>query len=270
LADNSVISKQQLTQLLDQLPRENTVSVSAPPASTLRDVILNGNGAPNEPINEKSNYYNHAPVQSQPPPPPAYNQTPAVLTYATALYPYNATDAGDLSLGPNDRVAVTEYMNGEWWKGRNERTGQEGIFPRSYVRVEEKGGPPPPPGPSSYGNVPQDVAQQEQPKDKSTVQKIGGKLGNAAIFGAGGKLNSTAGRGIVLTVMQRLLEAILSIPSFRRNREILLVSWLSIPALVYFRFMGETLQNVLGLRIYEKPRLLDGHVHCFFGVSQPQ
>lgn len=76
-------------------------------------------------------------------------------------------------------------MNAEWWKGKNERTNQEGIFPRSYVRIEEKSVA----APSSYGNVPMDVSQGTQPaeeKKKGTASKIGGKLGNAAIFGAGG------------------------------------------------------------------------------------
>jgi hypothetical protein len=117
------------------------------------------------------------------------------------MYPYNASDAGDLNLQPNDRIAVTEYMNGEWWKGRNERTGQEGIFPKSYVRVEEKAMPPP--APSSYGNMPTDVAQgqQEEPsKGKSTAQKLGGKLGNAAIFGAGGKFVDVLNERVLMKV----------------------------------------------------------------------
>ena len=103
------------------------------------------------------------PMQAQQPP-PAYPTAPApppvsnAITYATALYAYNPTDAGDLALNPNDRIAVTEYMNAEWWKGKSERTGQEGIFPRSYVRVEEKL-PPNPASPSNYGNMPLDVAQ---------------------------------------------------------------------------------------------------------------
>ncbi|WP_227517031.1 SH3 domain-containing protein, partial [Acinetobacter baumannii] len=33
------------------------------------------------------------------------------------MYQYNAQDAGDLALMPNDKVVVTEYMNSEWWKG---------------------------------------------------------------------------------------------------------------------------------------------------------
>lgn len=122
------------------------------------------------------------------------------------MYAYNPTDAGDLALMPNDSVAVTEYMNAEWWKGRNERTQQEGIFPRSYVRVtEDKAAPPP----SNYGNMPLDVAsgagQQAQPaaaggigggKGSEMGKKFGKKLGNAAIFGAG----ATIGGNIVNSV----------------------------------------------------------------------
>lgn len=128
----------------------------------------------------------------------------APLTTAVALYAYTATDAGDLNLQPNDRIAVTEYMNAEWWKGRNERTGHEGIFPRSYVRVEEKAMDPVP-QPSSYGNMPHDVAQQpvmagpvdnKHSKLQDGGKKFGKKLGNAAIFGAGATIGSQIVSGI--------------------------------------------------------------------------
>jgi hypothetical protein len=153
--------------------------------------------------NEKAGYYNND-AHNAAPPPPAYPVAPAPpsappLTHATALYIYNAADAGDLSLQPNDRVAVTEYMNAEWWKGKNERTGQEGIFPRSYVRVEEKAFSPVPP-PTNYGNMPLDVAQGGQgPVDANGKQpgkgqemgkKFGKKLGKAAVFGAGATIGS--------------------------------------------------------------------------------
>ena len=107
---------------------------------------------------------------------------------------------------PNDNVVVTEYMNNEWWKGRNERTGQEGIFPASYVRREEKAMVPsavsPAPQPSNYGNMPLDVASgassnpQEPSKGQQMGKKFGKKLGNAAIFGAG----ATIGGNIVNSV----------------------------------------------------------------------
>jgi hypothetical protein len=116
---------------------------------------------------------------------------PPPLAHAVALYAYAPTDTGDLELRPNDRVAVLEYTNAEWWKGRSERSGAEGIFPRSYVRVEDKA-PPPAAQHSSYGNVPMDVSQgggqQEEKKGNGMGKKIGGKLGNAALFGAGGEL----------------------------------------------------------------------------------
>jgi hypothetical protein len=164
-----------------------------------------------EPVSEKSNvgYYadNSASV-----PPPAYPTAPIVpagppaLAYASAMYQYNAQDAGDLALMPNDKVVVTEYMNNEWWKGKNERTGQEGIFPASYVRREEKSMMPTPsatPQPSNYGNMPLDVSNgaasggdKAPSKGQEAGKKFGKKLGNAAIFGAG----ATIGGNIVNSI----------------------------------------------------------------------
>ena len=145
-------------------------------------------------------------------PPPAYPSAPAtpagptILAYANALYQYNAQDAGDLALMPNDKVVVTEYMNTEWWKGKNERTGMEGIFPASYVRKDEKAVmpmmAPSAPAPSNYGNMPLDVSNgaQQQPhvpsKGEQQGKKFGKKLGNAAIFGAGATIGGKIVNGI--------------------------------------------------------------------------
>lgn len=79
-------------------------------------------------------------------------------------------------------------MNADWAKGRNERTGLEGIFPRSYVAIvdEKKNMPPPPPTQSSYGNMPVDVSQsgssgapQKESKLNANGKKFGKKMGNA-------------------------------------------------------------------------------------------
>jgi len=128
-----------------------------------------------------------------------------------ALYAYQPSDAGDLALSANDRVQVSEYMNADWAKGRNERTGLDGIFPRSYVRVEkehQKGAVPPPPSANGYpslggmlatGDPVQAQAQQQQqqpgqPPAQSKFsehgKKFGKKLGNAATFGAGATIGS--------------------------------------------------------------------------------
>ena len=83
-------------------------------------------------------------------------------------------------------------MNADWAKGRNERTGLEGIFPRSYVAiVDEKSAmgryqPPPPPMQSSYGNMPMDITQSgssstpgKESKLNANGKKFGKKMGNA-------------------------------------------------------------------------------------------
>ena len=123
-------------------------------------------------------------------PPPAYSHSPKALASASALYEYQPSDAGDLALLPNDRVSITEFMNADWAKGRNERTGMEGIFPRSYVQiVDEKSAMTvaPPPG-TPYGNMPMDVAQggsSAQPAGESKFnqhgKKFGKKMGNAGM-----------------------------------------------------------------------------------------
>ncbi len=104
------------------------------------------------------------------PAPPAYHQTgpptlpargggappPAkpVLAHARALYRYQAADERDLSFERDDRVAIHEYMNDDWWMGRNERTGAEGIFPKNYVQVDQEQNKQQQP-PQPYGGVPQ-------------------------------------------------------------------------------------------------------------------
>jgi LAS seventeen-binding protein 1/2 len=173
---------------------------------SLQNSRTNGNGVYN---NEKQdNSYFQQPNTPQPPP-PAYNAPPPQpqwnaappLAQATALYAYTSTDAGDLELQPNDHVTVTEYMNAEWWKGRSSRTGQEGIFPRSYVKVIEEKGPVASTS-NNYGNAPLEVSGMGNGdgkvpgKGQEMGKKFGKKLGNAAIFGAG----ATIGGNIVNSI----------------------------------------------------------------------
>ncbi|KAJ0159887.1 [PSI+] inducibility protein 3 [Colletotrichum tanaceti] len=110
------------------------------------------------------------------PAPPSYNQTgppslPArtnekpVLAHARALYRYAGADARDVALERDDRIAIHEYMNADWWMGRNLRTGQEGIFPKTYVLVEQdsaKGAFAPPPAQPQYAQPQAQWAPQPQ------------------------------------------------------------------------------------------------------------
>lgn len=166
-------------------------------------------------------------LNSTSPTPPSYNDTPApgvpprgsgkpVIGNARALYRYAGGDSRDLAFEKDDKVAVYEYMNQDWWMGRNERTGQEGIFPRNYVIIEEDfkaapgqyGAPQPqygyPTGPPQEQNPynanvpPMAVADGGQAqggegsggKAGEYGKKFGKKLGNAAIFGAGATIGS--------------------------------------------------------------------------------
>jgi len=214
-----VLSSAQHDAISSQLPvsAENSArALPAVPTQQLAQMSVQSEPTP-PPEKKHSNvgYYADTTAAAHAPP-PAYPSVPAapvgppVLAHASAMYQYNAQDAGDLALMPNDRVVVTEYMNNEWWKGRNERTGMEGIFPASYVRKEEKAIVPaytpsatPAPAPTNYGNMPLDVASgaQAQPagepsKMEANGKKFGKKLGNAAIFGAGATIGGKIVNGI--------------------------------------------------------------------------
>jgi hypothetical protein len=217
LVDASIITAAQHDTIVSQLPvsAENSArALPAVPVMGLSHMNLNSQPTPAaSPAPEKkaANVGYYADTQTTNAPPPAYPSAPAapqgptILAYASALYQYNAQDAGDLALMPNDKIVVTEYMNTEWWKGKNERTGMEGIFPASYVRKEEKAivpaGYPSAPAPSNYGNMPLDVsnsaqAPQEPSKAEQNGKKFGKKLGNAAIFGAGASIGGKIVNGI--------------------------------------------------------------------------
>ncbi|KAK4697746.1 LAS seventeen-binding protein 1/2, partial [Lecanoromycetidae sp. Uapishka_2] len=212
LTDSSVITPQQLSNFLSQLPAQTSLhaplqSPAPTPAPTQTTPLSPPvNQLNNASLNEKQNNF-YAPTPVHPLPPPAYGTplAPATLATASALYEYHPSDAGDLAIQPNDRVFITEFMNADWAKGRNERTGMEGIFPRSYVAIvdEKKNGPPPPPMQINYGNMPLDVSQSSSgatPKPESKLnangKKFGKKMGNAAIFGAGATIGSNIVNGI--------------------------------------------------------------------------
>ncbi|KAJ5114986.1 hypothetical protein NUU61_000745 [Penicillium alfredii] len=217
LADASVITPRQLSSMLSQLPAESDARAPtrelqpspqpqlAQPQPVQPPPVVQTPPMANASFNEKAALHNQ--YASPPPqPPPAYPQVPPIMGLATALYAYTPTDAGDLALQPHDRIQVIEHMNDDWWRGRNERTGQEGIFPRSYVNtVNEKGAVTSPPPPTNYGNVPLEVSQGGQPSNPNDPKsnkleqggkKFGKKLGNAAIFGAG----ATVGSNIVNSI----------------------------------------------------------------------
>ncbi|KAF7794074.1 hypothetical protein EIP86_005204 [Pleurotus ostreatoroseus] len=77
---------------------------------------------------------------------------PSQLTFARALYPFEASSPAELALKENEIVAIMgkldpatgaevdprlEVEGSEWWKGRT-REGREGWFPKKWVQILEK------------------------------------------------------------------------------------------------------------------------------------
>ncbi|CAN9352332.1 unnamed protein product [Alternaria alternata] len=197
LVESNVITSAQHDTIASQLPvsaENSSRALPAVPTAQLSSLAIKSEPTPPpEKKNTNIGYYADNTANAPPPAYPSVPATPAgppVLAYASAMYQYNAQDAGDLALMPNDKVQVTEYMNNE-----------------CYVRKEEKSVmpayPPSAPAPSNYGNMPLDVASSAQagpPAEPSKMEangkKFGKKLGNAAIFGAG----ATIGGNIVNSI----------------------------------------------------------------------
>ncbi|KAH9235215.1 hypothetical protein K456DRAFT_52080 [Colletotrichum gloeosporioides 23] len=144
LLEKGVITEETYDNIHATLPSETPLhgaaSRAAPNAST---PVQNNPTAP--PTNAMA-ALNVQPTAS--PAPPSYNQTgppslpsrtpeKPILARARALYRYAGADARDVAFERDDRIAIHEYMNQDWWMGKNLRTGQEGIFPKTYVLVEQ-------------------------------------------------------------------------------------------------------------------------------------
>ena len=109
LTDTGVISSQQLSSILAQIPAQTPLRAPLLTAS---------NGTTTTPVEHFNTEMTlkdpYAHVQTPAPlPPPAYASTPPVLSLASALYAYSPTDTGDLALQPNDRIQVSEHMNND-------------------------------------------------------------------------------------------------------------------------------------------------------------
>lgn len=52
---------------------------------------------------------------------------------ATTLYQYDATDEGELSFGAGEKIVVLERIDGGWWRGRRQATGDTGLFPSNFT-----------------------------------------------------------------------------------------------------------------------------------------
>ncbi|KAH6697543.1 SH3 domain-containing protein [Plectosphaerella plurivora] len=143
---------------------------AAPPTNAMSNLNLESQRSTSSPAPPS---YQSSTNGAAPPPGPPPAPTKPVIAHARALYRYNGADSRDLSFERDDKVQVHEYMNADWWMGRNTRTGAEGIFPKTYVAVESTESQPraqpgygPPTGQPGYGQHgynPQPATQQLWP-----------------------------------------------------------------------------------------------------------
>ncbi|KAK2626476.1 hypothetical protein QTJ16_003651 [Diplocarpon rosae] len=242
LAEHGAITDEAYDTIMSALPAESSLGGGSRNNSAVTNPVA-ANSAATNPVATPS----PAPVAAfsnlqltqntpQSDAPPAYG-TPAIPSHSPAPPPirpeisrataqYRYSEPGDCNFEPGDQISVLEYMNKDWWLGKNLRTGLEGVFPASYVMVapvqnmymqsvyaNEKGQArypaqqqqmqPPAPGPSNpYNSSVPPMAIAEQPADDKPSKgadmgkKFGKKLGNAAIFGAG----ATIGGNIVNSI----------------------------------------------------------------------
>lgn len=190
-------------------PRANAVSPApVAPVAAFSQLNVNNDNAPPS-YQSTPNLPPRGPTQ-----PPARPE----VGRATALYSY--TEPEDCNFDVGDIIIIYEYMNDDWWMGKNEKTGKEGVFPSNYVQkhtnqqptyygnekatyspyASQQQGPPGPSNPYNSSVPPMAVAEQpteDKPsKGGEMGKKFGKKLGNAAIFGAG----ATIGGNIVNSI----------------------------------------------------------------------
>lgn len=130
----SASQRQLQQQCMQQQPYDPRSSIST---ATLNSTITAG---PSSSIGRKPNGSPTTTTTASAPRPPPPRRPKLPVETATALYPYEAQEAGDLSFKVGDVIEVsrrTQSAN-EWWTGRI-KTGTaefiEGQFPGNYVRL---------------------------------------------------------------------------------------------------------------------------------------
>ncbi|KAK4517106.1 Rad2 nuclease [Mucor velutinosus] len=62
---------------------------------------------------------------------------PTKLDFARALYSFQAESSNELTLRPNDLIAILSKEDADWWQGRL-KNGKIGYFPANHVEIIEK------------------------------------------------------------------------------------------------------------------------------------
>lgn len=67
-------------------------------------------------------------------PPIPTSPPPYLVGHAEVLYEYDGTEKDDLTIKPGQIIGIIEFVNQDWWRGKND-DGEQGIFPSNYVKL---------------------------------------------------------------------------------------------------------------------------------------
>lgn len=59
----------------------------------------------------------------------------AVSIKAIAEYEYTKDEDNEIGFGEGDLIVDIEFIDDDWWSGKNSQTGESGLFPSSYVNI---------------------------------------------------------------------------------------------------------------------------------------
>jgi len=82
-------------------------------------------------INELIDYHRSVSVNRQQ---TIYLRDMAGKKKVQAQYDFDPQEEGELKLSRGDALEVTGELDRHWWKGKNLKTNQEGVFPANYVK----------------------------------------------------------------------------------------------------------------------------------------
>lgn len=77
------------------------------------------------------------PARNLPPAPQAEEPKKDSVT-ATAEYEYEKDEDNEIGFDEGDLIVEIEFVDEDWWKGKHSKTGEVGLFPASYVSLNEK------------------------------------------------------------------------------------------------------------------------------------
>jgi hypothetical protein len=58
------------------------------------------------------------------------------VSYGTAMFDFTGQATEDLEFIEGDTILILErtQIENDWWRGKNMRTGKEGVFPSNYIQ----------------------------------------------------------------------------------------------------------------------------------------